>query len=352
MRTCETSKMQPKKLMISMLVLLTWIPLLAQALEKTVLIRIVGTDSNWGQEIGPSWEQASPVKDAPGYSLYDLELGRVPGPNEGDSEYPGYLKLYKLSGYDDQKYLPRQFAPYGMTGEMLAFSDPDFPYVKENSLYGQFKRQSTLKTIQLSQFSEAIDTTKNSAEVLKSLKIIIDSVLNREKKFTRLILCGSPMIFVEERVMSSTDAVSLLKYIRQKIGKKTFILDFSTGSPVGYLEFAMATYKYADYWLASDKSVGGFYPNEENGDGYFTADHDRNMNVFWDAKNPIKKAFDTIISTQEKRWAAVSDSLKKEKNEQSMSIYKMAEFLPFMMALKAYHYTQPPEARQNAGSRG
>ncbi len=321
-----------QKLLTVLVITGVMLPNLAWALpEKTVVIRVVGTNTAWGQEQKPGWPNASPVKDAPGYSLYDLEIGRVPGPNDGDSEVPGYLALYKFKGYLDPAGLPKAFTSYGVAGEYL-----------EDSVFGQYKTQSTVKKVNLSRFAKTIDWNQNSRELLAALKTLIDQIVKREKNVTRWVLSFSgydaPRVRFEE-MLSNSDSEILMNYLRQKTGKKPLILDFSTNSEIGFFDFALRYYRYADYLLASDKQVGGYELKPGSIEEWLAHDSDYVYDKTWQSTNTLNQAFSKTIQDLETVWYLSRDSLKERQVEQSLSIYKLSSLPSLMTSLKSHGLT-------------
>ncbi len=282
---------------------------------KTVVIRVVGTNSSWGQEAMPGWVRASPIKSTRGYSVYDLEIARTDASSPELWQPPTYAALYKFPDWSDAN-------PFMSNDEAL-----------------HYKTSSTLKKITFKQYTgSSADYYRSSTAVSAALKALVNQVLIREKGLTRLVLFysghGSPHVFFEG-VISNPDSEDFVKTLRKKLGKKTFILDFSTNCDVGFFDFAVRYYRFADYLIASDKPVGGYSPNVTNGEGYFTMDHDGNLAEFWKNTHNLEQAFDVIMATRKNRWDAVSDSLRDSANPQSLSVYKLAEFETLLTTLKA-----------------
>lgn len=284
---------------------------------KTVVIRVVGTNSSWGQEDRPGWVMASPIKSALGYSLYDLEIARTDASSPELWQPPTYAALYKFPDWSDAN----------------AFMSND------EALH--YKTSSTLKKITFKQYTgSSADYYRSSTAVTAALKALVNQVLIREKGLTRLVLTysghGSPHVFFEG-VISNPDSEDFVKTLRKKLGKKTFILDFSTNCDVGFFDFAVRYYRFADYLIASDKPVGGYDFNAENlKDGsWLTTFHDSNLANFWQKSHSVEQAFDDIMATRKNDWAASSDSLSADNIPQALSIYKLAEFEPLLTTLKA-----------------
>jgi len=306
-----------KKTLYILFVCLSFFTFTAQAVPvKTVVIRVVGTNPAWGQGEGASWPDASPVKDAAGYSLYDLEIGRTDGLTPEVWKPPVYVALYKFSGWSTDKL-------FLSSAEAI-----------------NYKTSSTVKKITFKKYTgSSEDYYRSSKAVTVALKLLVNQVLTREKGLTRLVLTysghGSPHVFFEG-VISNPDSVDLVKFVRQKLAKKTFILDFSTNCNVGFFDFAVRYYRFADYLIASDKAVGGYSFNAENlKDGsWLTTYHDSNLANFWQKSHSVEQAFDEIMATRKNNWAASSDSLSADNNPQALSIYKLAEFEPLLSALK------------------
>lgn len=282
-------------------------------LNSTVVIRIVGTNPEWGQESEPGWLRASPVKSADGYQLYDLEIGRARPPKDIAKYFQSDGSVTEISSL-----IPAYVTLYKFPNESLD------------------KKASTIRSIPV----ESIDNSSQTAEALKNL---VSLVLDKENP-TRIVIAysghGSPWTMFEGDI-TLDEGAELFDSIRLKKPGIPLILDFSTNCDVGYFDFAVRYINHADYLLASDKPVGGFSPNISSWQGgspeeiaYNAANHDYNYDKFFKASNSIDQAFDDIIATRQKNWLLGSNSIKANAIEQSLSIYQFSEFDNLMHALK------------------
>lgn len=282
--------------------------------NSTVVIRVVGTDTKWGQEASPGWATASPVKSAAGYQLYDLEIGRYTPPKE----------------------IAKSFQSDGNGGEIPS---PIPAYV---TLY-KFPNGSVDKTVSTVR-SIPVQSIDNSSQTAQALKNLISLVLDKENP-TRIVIAysghGSPWTMFEGDI-TLDEGVALFDSIRLKKPGIPLILDFSTNCDVGYFDFAVHYINHADYLLASDKLVGGFssnisswYAGSPEEIAYNAANHDYSYDKFFKASNSLDQAFDEIIAARQSNWLLGSNSIKDNALEQSLSIYKLSEFGNMMLALKS-----------------
>lgn len=283
------------------------------AQNSTVVIRIVGTDSDWGQEDFPAWAGASPVKSDVGYQLYDLEIGRYTPPKE-------IAKSFQSDGH----------------GAEIASPVPKYVALYKFANGSLDKATSTIRSI-------PVEAIANSTQTARALKTLVDLVLTKENP-TRIVIeysgHGSPWSMFEGAI-TLDEGAELFDAIRIKKSGIPLILDFSTNCSVGYFDFAVHYFNHADYLLASDKAVGGFAPNIQSWNpgtpeeaAFMAADHDHNYDKFFKASNSLEQAFDEIIAARKKRWLQGSNSIKDGGVEQSLSIYKLNEFENLMIALK------------------
>jgi hypothetical protein len=282
--------------------------------NATLVIRVVGTNPQWGQELEPAWAGASPVKTAEGYQLYDLEIGRYSPPKE-------VAKLFKSDGNGGE-------VPSPIPAYVTLYKFPN------GSLD---KTASTVRSIPV----QSIDNSSQTAQALKNL---ISLVLDKENP-TRIVIAysghGSPWTMFEGDI-TLDEGAALFDSIRLKRPGIPLILDFSTNCDVGYFDFAVHYVNHADYLLASDKLVGGFssnisswYAGSPEEIAYNAANHDYSYDKFFKASNSLDQAFDEIIAARQSNWLLGSNSIKDNALEQSLSIYKLSEFGNLMLALKS-----------------
>lgn len=286
-----------------MSIVLSPAPSALAASESTVVIRVLSSGPGFGQEPIPGWPSASPVKDAPGYSLYDLEIG------SGGSNVPSYLTLYKFTGWQNS---------------MLSLPVDQF---------NQYRTASSLRSIPILSSASA---APNSAQVRGALQDLVGLVLQRERA-TRLVIYysghGSPNTFFGGDI-SNADAQSFLAFVRQNASGMPLILDLSTNCDAGYFDLAVRYYPDVDYLIASEKLVGGFDPASPGPvEAWLASQHDNNLHRFWQSANSPEQAFDAMIAARQNVWQTGRTSIASGHVEQSLAVYKLGEFDGFMSAL-------------------
>jgi hypothetical protein len=266
----------------------------------TVVLRVITTDKNWGQEEVPGWPLASPVKGEAGYSLYDLEIGRDAG------GVPSYLALYRFKDVLSQSLDPTSFRPY-MAASLL-------------------KKEE----IALTSSPES-----RSTEVLAAFKPLIDEIMDRERP-TRIVLeysgHGNPVVFFEG-ALTFPDAREFLKYLRKDNPSVPLILDFSTNCDVGFFDFAVNFYDIADYLLAGEREYGGYSDGGANINDYLATLHDRNLQKFWQKDNDVPTALNAVTANRKAFWQVVKQGLIEVKKEESLAVYDLSKFTLLMDAL-------------------
>jgi hypothetical protein len=266
----------------------------------TVVIRVITTDKTWGQESVPGWPLASPTKGEPGYSLYDLEIGRDAG------GVPSYLALYRFEDVLSQSLDPTSFPPY-----MAA---------------------SLLKKAEI---APVTSWEARSKEVLAAFKPLIDEIMNRERP-TRIVLeysgHGNPVIFFEG-ALTFPDAREFLKYLRKDDPSVPLILDFSTNCDVGFFDFAVNFYDIADYLLAGEREYGGYSDGGADINDYLATLHDRQLHKFWEKGNDLPTALNAVTANRKAFWQVVKQGLIEAKKEESLAVYDLSKFTPLMDAL-------------------
>ena len=278
------------------------------AQQSTVVIRVVGTDPSFGQEPIPGWPNASPVKNAAGYSLYDLEIAR------DASHTPTGLVLYKFKDWN---------------ASWLGVSAAEF---------AQYNSKSTLLTLPI---SNAEGGTAFSTQLLAALGAATDVVMQAERP-TRVVIeysgHGSPLIFFEGS-LTVPDARLFVQGVRAKTSGAALILDFSTNCDVGYFDFAVNFHDIADYLIASENLVGGFDPGDVT--TWLKYQHDRNLHSFFDTANSSVAALDAIILARQSVWLNGSVSLKALGVEQSLAVYNLTEFSTLMKSVATIQSFDP-----------
>lgn len=252
-----------------------------------MVIEVVTTDPTFGQEPIPGWPNNSPVKDAPGYALYDLQIAR------DATEVPTGVNLYKFPGANYTS--DANFSKY-----LLASSAVSTP-------------------------------SSSSAQVLAALESDIDLILSREHP-TRLVINfaghGSPSVFFEAAI-TNADSQTFLSYVRQKIGFTPIILDFSTNCNDGYLEFVERYAGTANYLIATEKPFGGYSIDNSTIDQWLAVRHDTILDQFWSTTNSTDQALDAMMVAQQSVWKleiAGLQSAPAVDQEQSIATYDLSKF--------------------------
>lgn len=264
---------------------------------STIIIRVVGTSPDWGQEPRRSWPDSAPVKNAPGYRLYDLEIGR-------DASFtPTYVSLFRFDGWDSS------LLAYGTDQELADYFD---------------SRRLSYETI-----------GGSSGAVLAAVQRAIDEVLAREDP-GRLVISyaghGGPSVFFEG-TMTMDDGRQLIRSVRDRVPDIPLILDFSTNCFVGFFDFARYFYDSADYLIASERAVGGFMPGDI--DEWLQHRHDTNLHRFFAPENSMEQALDEIMAARQQVWEISRAGILESAAEQSLAVYDLAYFNAFINQLAA-----------------
>jgi len=267
--------------------------------ETTLVLDVLATDPTWGQESPPGWPVNFPVKDAPGYSLYDIAI------NRDSAEAPTSVAMYKWSGTVDT----------------------------------QTEQQFRAGLVRKVDVSGAALTQKSSTNVLKALEREFAIAISRSSP-SRIIVSfsghGSPQVFFDETLLLS-DSRKLLAYVRAQAPKATVVLDTSTNCNNGFYEFAALYPGLVDYIVASEKEVGGFSIDNATIDQWLKI---RNPTVFdqvWRSTNTTSKSLETLVSNDRKVWELELANIQVAgiNKEQSISVYDMHHFNSFIRAMKS-----------------
>jgi hypothetical protein len=295
--------------------------------NSTVVIRVVGTNPEWGQEENSTWSEASPVKDAEGYKLYDLEIGHYIPPKEIAKSF-----TCVTSACDTPAPVTSYVTLYKFSNKLL-----------------DKKATSIIRSI-------PVQAIENSSQTAQALKTLFNLILDKENP-TRIVIAyaghGSPWSTFEGSI-TFDEGAELFDSIRQKKPGIPLILDFSTNCSVGYFDFAVHYFNHADYLLASDKNVGGYtsnvtlwYPGSPEEISWNAADHNFGYDKFFKPTNSVDQAFSEIITARQNNWLLGSNSIKADNNEQSLSIYKLSEFENLMRGLKSNGFNPALDLSQN-----
>jgi hypothetical protein len=272
--------------------------------ESTIVFRVVATSPlpGWGQEPAPGWPRAAPTKVAPGYRLYDVEIAR------------------------DANARPVA---------LHVFSFPNNPEYWTATEYAALRSSSTL-------YSATVDGS--SAGLLARLAEAMESVFLTQPSPTRFVIeysgHGSPFIFFEN-TLSMSDGREFVRLVRTKIGKQTLILDFSTNCNVGYFDFAVNFYDLADYLVASELIVGGYSIANTDFNAWLAVAHDNNLHAFLASGNSNGKSLQAITAARKAVWNVAQQSISSQQLKQSLSVFNLTEWMPFMRALKAHSAFNP-----------
>lgn len=269
--------------------------------ESTLVIRTVGTDTNWGQEDYPAWWSASVTKDADGYRLLDLELAR------DSSSLFNYAALLHLENIVS-------VAPtWGITAP---------------AEWKAFKASHTIDEISIA--DSGMDRLARSAVLRDGLIKMMDKVFAQENP-TRIVLTysghGGGAIFFEQ-MLEVEDAQLFLAHLKKLAGNRPLILDFSTNCNAGDIDFLFSYYKYADYLIASEQLVGGFDPGDVT--TWLKYKHDNNLHKFWSSGNSTLSALQSIVVARQNIWKNAASQIP-----QSVALYDLHHVDNFMQELKA-----------------
>ncbi len=259
--------------------------------ERTVVIQVTGTSPAWGQELEPAWIFNSPVKDAPGFAMYDIELGR------NSQGIPSYLRLYK--------------------------ADNTHPNFGQTAAYMQSKLLLNIP----------IASTNNSQSLLNAAKQAVDRIYSIENP-TRTVLTyaghGGPSVFFEG-MLSMLEGQEFVSYLRSARPSSTLILDFSTNCDVGYFEFARYFYKNADYLISTELPYGGFTPGDVN--FWLINRHASNLHRFFAQGVTTRAALESVAAARRNVWLNSQASIVDLGWQQSVAVYDLKKFHALMAEL-------------------
>lgn len=279
----------------------------ASAAETTVVLCVTSTNPSWGQSPDQitTWHTNMYVKDAPGYAVYDIEVGR-------SQNSISYLSLYRFTG--DVSYSgtePRTLAEFNAykTSKLIRKIEISNP---GNLLY----------------WEPAIST-----QVLNALTTFTALIAERQTDTSRFVLCflghGAPWAFFED-VIQYRDSLTYMGHVRRSFPAATLIGDFSTNCNNGYFDWISSYAPFCDLLLSSEKEVGGFNLNDITNISHF---HLRNYHHFWASTVSTPEAIDRIIANREALWQDGSKDIIAKKVEQSLAVYTSAHLRPLARQL-------------------
>ncbi|MBI1234934.1 MAG: hypothetical protein GC208_10575 [Alphaproteobacteria bacterium] len=270
----------------------------ADPLGTSVVVRVVGTSPSWGQEGVPAWQTAAPVKQETQYRLYDLQIGR------NASLQPIFLALYAFSNET-----PGNYTSQLPENEWIAYRDAHL-----------------VRRIELS------PQGAGGAETLAGLVSLFDDVIDAED-IRRLIVSyaghGGPSVFFENAI-SLNEGRALLWHLRERIGFRPLIMDFSTNCDVGYFDFMVQFNDVANFALASEHPVGGWGPDTDQVDQWIARGHDANLHQFWSPANSEAEALNASVEMRHAYWETGSENQENQRVRQSLAGYDLQRFRAFM----------------------
>ncbi len=278
-----------------------------EATENTVVLSVASTNPNWNQSPTQitNWHTNMYIKDAPGYAVYDIELGR-------SEQSIAYLCLYRFTGdvQLDSVY----------KGGVEAFN----PY-KQSKL---IRRIDINNPKNLPYWDPAIST-----QVLNALTTFTELVVERQANTSRFILSflghGAPWAFFED-LLRYQDSLTYMRHLRTSLPDATLIADFSTNCNNGYFDWVASYLPYCDLLLSSEREVGGFAPNDPSNLSHF---HLRNYHNFWATNVGTGEAIEKILSNRQAQWQDSSVDIIAKKVEQSLAVYDGSQLRPLAAQL-------------------
>ena len=260
--------------------------------QNTLIFRVVATNPIWGDETQPGWPGASPVKSAPGYSLYDVQIDDANATISNGIETPTSVSLYQFPNNP----LPSSTTPYQISRTAMTTTDP---------VQASAQALAVLEHM----YAQQIQATDPS-------RIVVDFSGH-----------GSPQVFFQG-ALTVSDSVKLLTYIKTISNGATLILDTSTNCNNGYVDFLQNYANAADYVMASEKEVGGFTPGTQA----LQYNHDASLSSAWAQGNTTTQAFSTLMSDLQQYWKASQSGLQSagQFGEQNASVFDMSQFQSFM----------------------
>ena len=275
--------------------------------EKTVVLSIVSTNPGWGQTPDTmwTWHTNMYVKDAPGYGVYDVEIGR-------SNSSVSYLSLYRFTGNVEGD----GFYPGGVAA------------------YNEYRKNKLIRRIEISNPDNvAYWHPTISTQVLNALKTFTELIAEREANVSRLVLAfighGAPWAFLEDTIQYR-DSLMYMSHLRSAMPDSVIIGDFSTNCNNGYFDWVGAYAPYCDLLLSSEKEVGGFNFNENTNLAHF---HLRNYHTFWASNITTAEAIDRIVAYRQANWLDGSIDIVAKKVEQSIAVYTSAALRPLAETL-------------------
>ena len=177
----------------------------SRAAENTVAVCVTSTNPDWGQSTTQTWNWHTNmrIKDAPGYGVYDIEIGR-------SNNSVSYLSLYRFT--DD--VWDRRVEPWALAA---------FNAYKQSKL---IRKIELINPNNLPYWDPAI-----SAQVRDALKVFNTLIAEREPNPSRFVLCflghGAPWAFFEGAIQYF-DSLDYMSHLRTSFPDSTIVGDFST----------------------------------------------------------------------------------------------------------------------------
>jgi len=283
-----------------------------QVYERTVVVSVGCTSQESGYSFWPSYEMS--VKNAPGYSVYDLDINSNVEARLGTAT-SAILSLYKT---DRSSILEADQNYYLQSCKVLS----------ENVGYEEYLE------------------TRN---ILAFMKSVIDVIKNRENP-TRIVFIyrghgGGGAFF--EGSLSKVDIGTLLEYTKSTLNNPEVVLDFSTTCGEGAVETLIPICKNSDYLIASELSVGFF--GSIIGTSYYGFKND--YHKIWGTDNSTQVALNQEFDSFKHYWSEGVDYITRFGYKESRVLYKCSMFEQLMKTLAVdegyYSILSNPENQSN-----
>jgi hypothetical protein len=272
-----------------------------QAAENTVVVAVTVTTPDWNQSLDrlTSWHNTIRIKDAPGYGVYDIEIGR-------SANSVSYLSLYRFNG--------DVWDPAVEPGELAAFNA-----YKQSKL---IRKIELINPNNLPYWDSAI-----SAQVGEALKVFTALIAEREANVSRFVLRalnnGARSALFGNMIRQS-EGLNYMSHLRTSFPDAAIVGDFS-GCNNTYFDWVAAYAPYCDVILASERDVGDFRGNNP---GLYLDLPLTNYHTFWATQVPTSEALERIFANCQALWLKGSIDIIARRVEQGIAVYTSAQLRP------------------------